>query len=73
MNKIIVSDLDGTLLRNDKTVSQEAIDLLKDISSINKDGRRYFKIYKKRIIMLWGIKNIFILFTNYVKYDILKT
>lgn len=52
MNKIIVSDLDGTLLRNDKTVSQETIDLLKDISSINKDGRRYFKIYKKRIIML---------------------
>ena len=28
MNKMVVLDLDGTLLRNDKTVSQETIDTL---------------------------------------------
>lgn len=35
MNKIIVSDLDGTLLRNDKTVSEETIKTLLDFKKQN--------------------------------------
>ena len=36
MNKIIVSDLDGTLLRKDKTVSERTINVLLDFKQQNK-------------------------------------
>ena len=35
MNKLIVLDLDGTLLRNDKTVSNETIDVLLKFKKAN--------------------------------------
>ncbi len=57
MKKIIISDLDGTLLRSDKTISEKSINILREcknngdelIFCYSKAAKSYKTVYSRRV------------------------